>query len=173
MGNHPITSAAWSYYEIHAPIAADARDIELGVRLEGQGSAWADNVSISFDDLLTLSANLPQDPIGKVVQTFADARNAHDGKAAADTYSPDGEYIGTGSLVRGTTALASLWGSVQGEAKRTITSVDVSSPRVATAHVMAEFTDGARLQETFVLVRESTEWKIRLHTAIQQGQVAR
>jgi hypothetical protein len=31
MGDHPITASAWGVYEIQAPIAADARDIEFGL----------------------------------------------------------------------------------------------------------------------------------------------
>ncbi len=50
MGNHPITSSAWSPYEIQAPIALDARDIEFGMQLIGKGAAWIDNISMTFAD---------------------------------------------------------------------------------------------------------------------------
>jgi hypothetical protein len=50
MGNHPITKSAWSPYEIQAPIALDARDIEFGMQLMGQGAAWIDNISMTFED---------------------------------------------------------------------------------------------------------------------------
>jgi hypothetical protein len=50
MGNHPITGSAWSPYEIQAPIALDARDIEFGMQLVGQGAAWIDNISMTFVD---------------------------------------------------------------------------------------------------------------------------
>jgi hypothetical protein len=50
MGNHPITVNAWSPYEIQAPIALDARDIEFGMQLIGQGAAWIDNISMTFVD---------------------------------------------------------------------------------------------------------------------------
>jgi hypothetical protein len=50
MGNHPITDGAWSPYKIHAPIALDARDIEFGMQLSGQGAAWMDHISMSFVD---------------------------------------------------------------------------------------------------------------------------
>jgi hypothetical protein len=50
MGNHPITGSAWSPYEIQAPIALDARDIEFGMQLIGQGTAWIDNISMTFVD---------------------------------------------------------------------------------------------------------------------------
>lgn len=48
MGNHPITAATWSSYEIQAPIALDARDIEFGMQLVGEGAAWIDNISVTF-----------------------------------------------------------------------------------------------------------------------------
>jgi hypothetical protein len=50
MGNHPIKGGAWSVYEIQAPIAPDARDIEFGIQLMGQGAAWIDNISMTFVD---------------------------------------------------------------------------------------------------------------------------
>jgi hypothetical protein len=48
MGNHPITAGAWTDYEIQAPIAWDARDIEFGMQLIGQGGASIDNISMDF-----------------------------------------------------------------------------------------------------------------------------
>jgi hypothetical protein len=50
MGNHPITGSAWAPYEIQAPIALDARDIEFGMQLMGQGAAWINNISMTFID---------------------------------------------------------------------------------------------------------------------------
>jgi hypothetical protein len=50
MGRFPVTSSAWSFYEIHAPIAQGAEDIEFGMQLIGLGSAWIDNISMNFAD---------------------------------------------------------------------------------------------------------------------------
>jgi len=50
MGNHPITGGGWSPYEIQAPIALDAQDIEFGIQLIGTGAAWIDNISMTFVD---------------------------------------------------------------------------------------------------------------------------
>ena len=50
MGNHPVSAGIWAPYEIQAPIALDARDIEFGMQLIGEGAAWFDNVSIAFSD---------------------------------------------------------------------------------------------------------------------------
>lgn len=50
MGNKPITAGTWSPYEIQAPIALDARDIEFGMQVFGQGAAWIDNISMTFAD---------------------------------------------------------------------------------------------------------------------------
>jgi hypothetical protein len=50
MGNHPITAESWSPYEIHAPIAQDAREFEFGLQLIGRGAAWIDNISMTFSD---------------------------------------------------------------------------------------------------------------------------
>lgn len=48
MGYHPITAATWTRYEIQAPIATDARDLEFGMQLIGQGAAWIDNISMTW-----------------------------------------------------------------------------------------------------------------------------
>jgi hypothetical protein len=50
LGDHPITGSAWSPYQIRAPIGQDARDIEFGMQLMGQGAAWIDNISMTFVD---------------------------------------------------------------------------------------------------------------------------
>jgi len=48
MGDHPITTTAGSAYQIQAPIAADARDVEFGLQLVGRGTAWIDNISMVY-----------------------------------------------------------------------------------------------------------------------------
>jgi hypothetical protein len=48
MGNHPVTSGSWAFYEIRAPIAVDAFHIEFGVQLIGQGAAWIDQNFVEF-----------------------------------------------------------------------------------------------------------------------------
>jgi hypothetical protein len=48
MGNHPATSGVWDAYEIRAPIATDAYQIEFGVQLFGTGAVWIDQSSMEF-----------------------------------------------------------------------------------------------------------------------------
>ena len=48
MGNHPIISGDWAPYQIQAPIADDAYQIEFGLQLIGQGAAWIDRISMAF-----------------------------------------------------------------------------------------------------------------------------
>jgi hypothetical protein len=50
MGRFPITSSAWGFYEMHAPIAEGAEDVEFGMQLIGFGAAWIDNISMNFAD---------------------------------------------------------------------------------------------------------------------------
>lgn len=166
MENHPITSNAWSFYQIRAPVVSEARDIEFGMQLVGTGTAWIDNISMTFSP-----GPGDDDVVRNLIRTFADSRNAHDGKAAAQTYVQDGEYIGlNGSRIRGTTDLAALWGGVTGKVRRTIDSVNIMTPNIAVVHVTAN--DGSRpylpLNETFVVVRgDDGEWKIRVHEAVR------
>jgi hypothetical protein len=48
MGDHPITSANWAFYEIEAPVSLDARDIELGMQDFEQGIASIDRISVTY-----------------------------------------------------------------------------------------------------------------------------
>ncbi len=50
MGDHPITANGWSLYQLQAPISPDARDIEFGMQLVGNGAAWIDNITMTFAD---------------------------------------------------------------------------------------------------------------------------
>src|SRR5579863_1352086 len=84
-----------------------------------------------------------------VVEKFARLRNLHDGPGVAETYTTDADYIGLSGLpVHGRAALAELWGSVTGQARRTIVSVEMVTPHVAVVRVLAEFTGYPSLSET-------------------------
>jgi hypothetical protein len=48
MGDHPIRSASWAFYEIEAPVPLDARDIELGMQDFEQGIASIDRISVTY-----------------------------------------------------------------------------------------------------------------------------
>jgi hypothetical protein len=48
MGDHPINSPNWTFYEIEAPIPLDARDIELGIQDFEQGVASIDRISVTY-----------------------------------------------------------------------------------------------------------------------------
>jgi hypothetical protein len=50
MGDHPITASGWSSYQLQAPIGPDARDIEFGMQLVGNGTAWIDNITMTLAD---------------------------------------------------------------------------------------------------------------------------
>ncbi len=51
MGDRPITSPDWSYYEINGDVAADATQIVLGLILAGRGTAWIDDGSFQITAL--------------------------------------------------------------------------------------------------------------------------
>lgn len=166
MGNHPIKSAVWTFYEIDVPVASDARDILFGVQVIGAGSAWIDKISLTSDDANYSHAD---ETVRAVITRFADARNAHDGNAAAAAYAPDGEYVnpvGPTRKVKGRAALAALWGALPGQVQRKIEAVEFITANIAVAHVVAEFSEPtSTLKETFVVVRDGSEWKIQIHEA--------
>jgi ketosteroid isomerase-like protein len=163
MGGHPITSATWAFYEINAPIGMDARDIEFGMQLVGHGAAWIDNISMLFGEV---STSREEQTVRSLIRRFADSRNARDGQGAAATYSEDGEYIFAAPVrtIRGRTALAALWGGLPGQVSRTINNVEFLTPNIAVVRVDAEA--GPKLAETFLVVKDEGEWRIRVHQAV-------
>jgi hypothetical protein len=48
MGDHPIRSPSWAFYEIEALIPLDARDIELGMQDFEHGIASIDRISVTY-----------------------------------------------------------------------------------------------------------------------------
>jgi uncharacterized protein (TIGR02246 family) len=142
----------------------------FGVQVVGEGSAWIDNISLKSDDAAYSSAD---ETVRALITRFADSRNARDGAAAAATYTEDGEYINTTSplgVVKGTEALAKLWGSLTGQVQRRIQAVEFLAPNIAAVHVAAESPNdsGAVEQffdETFIAVRDGSEWRIKVHQA--------
>lgn len=163
MGDHPITSAQWSAYRIGFPIDAEARDIEFGVQLFGEGAVWFDQVSVSSPLIVAENA------IRELFRQFTEARAARDGHAMAELYSEDAEYINAfnRARVKGRSKLEQMWSGVQGKASRTIHSIDVLTPDMALLRVDAEFDDPSqKLEETLFLVTEDGEWKIRMHQAM-------
>jgi uncharacterized protein (TIGR02246 family) len=167
MGNHPITAGPWTVYEIDAPIAANARDIEFGMQLFGEGEATIDLISLDFD-WLTRKKN--DEAVRALIQKFADARNAHDGAAAAALYSEDGEWrTADGFVSRGRAALATRWSENTDQVERTVDSIDFPSPDIAVVRVTRKFNDyPPRVPETFILVKENGEWYIRVHEAVNK-----
>jgi hypothetical protein len=166
MGSHPITSGPWALYEIGAPIPSDARDIEFGMQLFGEGSASIDNISLVFGN--------PQDKadgesIRALIRKFADLRNVHDGPSVAALYSENGEWSGPygKGAVRGRQALSTLWGSVSGYVGRTIESVDFLGGDVAMIRATTQYADPiGRHHESFIVVKENGVWYIRAHQSV-------
>src|SRR5258707_6663023 len=79
--------------------------------------------------------SIDEQNIRKLVERFANARNAHDGSMAAQTYCEDGEYIDAlGSAVRGRAALEKHWSGL-GQVPRVIKHIEMISPNIALATV--------------------------------------
>jgi uncharacterized protein (TIGR02246 family) len=104
-----------------------------------------------------------------LVKTFADARNAHDGQAAAALYSEDGEWMSANGqgIVRGRADLARIWSGQTGQVQRTVQSIEFVGPNVAVVHVATQYAEPiGRHNETFVVAKESGEWSIHLHQSV-------
>jgi uncharacterized protein (TIGR02246 family) len=98
---------------------------------------------------------------------MAAARNAHDGSAAAATYTEDGEYIGSSRTFKGRIELAQLWGTMKGQMQRTIQAVNFIAPGIAIVHVLSDYPKPAIVgREVFVMVKENGGWKIRVGAAV-------
>ena len=109
-----------------------------------------------------------EDAIRALVKTFADARNARDGQAAAALYAEDGEYLqAIGPSVRGRTSLAEVWGAGTGQVQRTVSSIEFPSANLAVVQVATQFDDGRGLHfEVLILVLDGGKWSIRLHQTV-------
>jgi uncharacterized protein (TIGR02246 family) len=117
--------------------------------------------------------SVPRDEerIRTLITDFANARNAHDGQAAAAKYSEDGEWIATGGLstVKGRVALSQLWGGVEGQVQRTVEAIAFPAPNIATVRVATQYAEPIGLHhEVFVVVKDSwtNQWSIRVHQTI-------
>jgi hypothetical protein len=105
-------------------------------------------------------------PIRALIKAFADARNAHDGKAAAATYAPEGEYRGFDAAPVKGPVLETFWWSVQGQASRTAKSVEFISPNLAivVVYVRGVSSRGEWLtKEAFSVINYTGQWKILVH----------
>jgi hypothetical protein len=50
MGQFPVRSSAWHFYEIPAYVGQDDSDVEFGIQLIGQGEAWIDHITVGPRD---------------------------------------------------------------------------------------------------------------------------
>lgn len=50
MGQFPVRSSAWYFYEIPALVGHDAQDVEFGMVLIGEGEAWIDHITMDCTD---------------------------------------------------------------------------------------------------------------------------
>jgi uncharacterized protein (TIGR02246 family) len=166
LGDHPIQSAQWDAYQIVFPVDGQAEDIEFGIQLYGEGTAWIDQIYMSSPIIEA------EKEIRELFRKFNAAREVIDGHAMAETYSETGEYISLWQTrVAGRTNLEGMWSSsITGKSKRTILRIDVLTPEIAVVHGRAEFDnpdERPELEEVFMLVKEGDAWKIRVHQAMR------
>jgi uncharacterized protein (TIGR02246 family) len=165
LGDHPIQSAQWHSYQIVFPIDDEARDIEFGIQLYGEGAAWIDQIYMN-SPIVQLEKE-----IRDLFREFNEARDALNGHALAQTYSETGEYISLyGQRFAGRANLEQMWSTVDGKAKRTIQKIDVLTPDLAVVRTTVDFdnaTERLTHDETFMLVKETGGWRIRVHQAMK------
>ena len=84
-----------------------------------------------------------------------------------EVYLADGEHIDyAGNRTKGKEALAKLRGGVPGTVPRTITGAEMVTPDIAIVRVNADFPENKiRLLETYLMIRDAGQWKIRVHQA--------
>lgn len=167
MGSRPITAGPWTTYQIDAPIAPDARDIEFGMQLVGEGSAWIDKVALVFGSPQNTSDDRE---VRALIRNFADLRNIHDGPGIAALYSENGEWSGWNVKrpVRGRQALAMVWGANSTvTVERMIECIDFLGGDVAMIRVTTQYGNPiSRHHESFVMVKENGTWYIHAHQSV-------
>lgn len=106
-------------------------------------------------------------PVRALIKAFADARNAHDGGAAAATYALEGEYRAFDRPpVKGAADLAALWARMTGQMSRRVKSVQFVAPNLAIAFVNlreVEWQGQGEGQEAYTVANINREWKILVH----------
>jgi uncharacterized protein (TIGR02246 family) len=166
LGSLPVTLWHWASYELHAPVATDARDIQIGLQLDGAGEAWIDDVTVEPSSAYRADELVVRDVVAK----FSAARNRHDGPAAAALYDKDAVWFPPdGSFSRrGRDRLSETWGRLTRPERmsRAVQSVEFPSANVAIVHVAAEFAAlppiPYLLHEVFVLIKIDGEWFIKV-----------
>jgi hypothetical protein len=105
-------------------------------------------------------------PVRALIKAFADARNAHDGKAAAATYAPGGEYRAFDRTPLRGQELEALWGGTIGQMSRIVRSVQFVAPNLAIVVDDERFvwSEGeSRFKEAFTVIYYAGQWKILVH----------
>jgi hypothetical protein len=106
-------------------------------------------------------------PVRALIKTFADARNAHDGPAAAATYAVEGEYRAFDRpAIHGSAELGALWGRMTGQMSRSVSSVHFVAPNLAIAVSEERFVgpEGeSQGREAFTVANIRGEWRILIH----------
>lgn len=60
MGTRMIRASDWAYYEITGNVAADATDLNIGMMLQREGTAWLDDVTLVTSDPLPVRSAAPR-----------------------------------------------------------------------------------------------------------------
>lgn len=84
-------------------------------------------------------------------------------------YSDDGQWISVqgGRTVHGRAALTEFWAGLRGQVRRTVESIEQASDSIAVVRVTTEYDQPiGRHNEVFVLVRNGSTWKIRVHQTV-------
>jgi hypothetical protein len=105
-------------------------------------------------------------PVRGLIQAFADARNAHDGKAAVATYAPEGEFRGGAQPPITGGKLVELWGGVKGRVTRRVKSVQFVNPALAIVMVDSEYAGSPPfgvVKEVYTVGKIHGDWKILVH----------
>jgi uncharacterized protein (TIGR02246 family) len=106
-------------------------------------------------------------PVRALIKAFADARNAHDGAAAAATYASEGEYRAFDRPpVKGSVQLSEMWGRMTGQMSRRVNSVQFVAPNLAVVLAEERFVgpEGEnQAKEVYTVARIDGEWKILVH----------
>jgi ketosteroid isomerase-like protein len=106
-------------------------------------------------------------PVRALIRDFADARNLHDGSAAAAAYASEGEHwVGTDLIAKGNQNLARDWGDAQGQASRTVQKVHLVSQSLAIAFGEARLVaprGALSIHEVFTLTLVDGHWRILIH----------
>ena len=167
MGDRPITSRAWTQYDVSGEVAPDAESIEVGVLSFGTAPVWVKDISFEKLPPSAPETDAARREIAEIYARVDSAYATANLRSIADLATADAEIVLPSGPVSLRTAFSQMAGA-KFQSRSEVTAARVDGPR-ATVWVNNESAGGA--QAVFSSNRDEwlktgAGWKLRRSTVI-------